>query len=85
MAKPIRYARAIGGLLSVIVLLFILLASFWFSDMEAGYFIIGILVSLIASLLGVDIAIKDRTNLFQLVVDFIEFQQKEEGKENGNS
>lgn len=50
----IRAARAVGGLLSTIALLGLIVADFWFPDRNLSPEMIGLLVLLIGSLLAVD-------------------------------
>lgn len=52
----IRYARAIGGLLSIATLLAVLLAHVLLESITVSMWVIAVLLSLIAALLGVDIA-----------------------------
>jgi protein-S-isoprenylcysteine O-methyltransferase Ste14 len=54
--KPIKYARAFGGLLSVAALLAILVAHTVFPNVTAPPWVVSLMLSLIAALLGVDIA-----------------------------
>lgn len=54
--KPIKYARAAGGLLSVVALLALLVAHTVVPNVTVPPWVVTLMLSLIAGLLGVDIA-----------------------------
>jgi hypothetical protein len=59
----IRYVRAIGGLLSIVSLLTVLVAHAIIPGVQVGPFTVLTLLSLVASLLGLDVAYEELPKL----------------------